>query len=234
MQSLLEGKRVFREDGDEQRYLLLDTQKVEVFSDLYGVIAVKQGDLLSPQKWHVFGTSNFLSYAVRKNKFNLNDYQIVFYPEDTVGAKLTELLSDYGIQVEIDWGTNNFSEISSLPSKMYDDILRVLEEQRVTSPSDALAYTYFDGEEEKYLLLEEKDFCTDYDGEYTEQFLNFEVVDEYKHEDLTLYSIKGSSRYETRWFLHVPEKPYGYFKEIHEIEDMIPFTNFKKNSPVSL
>ncbi|MBX4341498.1 hypothetical protein K4G93_25555, partial [Mycobacterium tuberculosis] len=63
MQSLLEGKRVFKQESPNERFLLLDSSKFYKFYDLYVAFGIKKEDLLHPKKWTYFGKGEFLEYC---------------------------------------------------------------------------------------------------------------------------------------------------------------------------
>lgn len=219
MKQFLEGKRVFKQENSEVRYLFLQEERIKKYHYFYGDILIKKGDLLYPNRWIKYENVVLLPLG----SFKQEDYEYVFFPSWSFKHIQTVLKPLIGI--ELDEDLSNLLTIDELPSAAESGIRERLNDMNI-EPSIVEAYTFPDGE---FIVLDEELTGSDIVEECTEEFANKTITNIYYNHDEHLYQIEPKSSHDIVWYHSRPDESnqFSVLREIWDIDDMIPFTKFQ-------
>lgn len=245
MEQLLEGKRVFKQDNEQDRYLVFVSSEIKKYIDLTGTIAVKKGDLLSPLKWEVRDEKLNDRNIIPADSLDTSDYDYIFYPNLISAKSINKHFST--LLPKEHKGT--FKDLLSLPElpailpKGEEGLKRLLDEENCLNDFRPIeAFSYVNGGEVKFFILVSEFSSDDITDEYTEDFKKQHIISHY--ERLTdngvehLYKTVPDDRkdssfhhsHSVRWYRYYQgDKNQQFFalKELHDIDDVIPFTAFQ-------
>ncbi len=235
MKSLIEGKRIFDQDGTNF-YLVFPEEKIKEYKYLSYTILIKKGDILHPTRWINYSRALDSDVLIPSEQFNFENYEFVFHPEGLMIEELNDVLKEIDFTINADF--SNIFEIQEIPSGLLPRLVAVFEEYKYSS-NDVLtveAFSYIQNDELKYIILDSEFTNDDIIDEYTKEFLSMEIIKTYsrQNEDETEFLIKtigNRSIYaiDELWYAYYPVDPqhtYHVLTNIFEIEDMLPYTNF--------
>lgn len=237
MQVLLKGKRVFEQESPEDhRFLAFPANQIKKYKDLSGCIGIKKGDFSTPDKWIRYSNALNDSTMIPENEFVFSDYEYLIYPGCPVVTKqINDVLSPF-IDFTIDEDLTSLLKLDKVPEKAELELSKIFEEDTYEEVRSVEVYKYENGGKNQYIMLDSELAFGDIGYEYTDDFNNRDIVSSFKRQTGNnieyLYKIQDrSSWYKgNRWYrcyLADFDKDIIVLKEIHDIDDMIPFTLFE-------
>ena len=231
MNTMFENVRVFEQQLDETQYLVLPEEKIKKYVFFSIEIAVKKGDLSHPNRWIRFNDT-----LIEEEKFNYEDYDLIFSPDKWNAAEVKEAIGDQ-LNFEIDSEFNNLLSTEEIPLETALKIKEALSEYSYVKKGDAHEVEAFKVAENHFLIL---DYIAGHNitDEYTKAFKE-KVFDEVFKDPLnnttllrvgappienSIFSEKGT------WYISWRDETdkYSILRKIYDIEDIIPFTSFKR------
>lgn len=245
IKEIVKNKRIYEID-DNQDYYILEEDKVKklIFFDF--VIAIKQGDLPYPKRWiRCFEDEHPKKGQVLPiEEYNRDDFEYIFMPEHRFPQELQEAFRDLGCATSKDeYKSENFLiELDEIPNHLLplvkDNIIKSQEDAH--EPYEKEFYEYVKDGETHYLLVSGMEsFIMKITGEVTDEFQNIETEEVYKvpSKNMSLFKVNDlDSKYRSNWFMYSTEDPnFPRLKELHDIEDLIMYTDFTKlDSPAGV
>lgn len=234
MNELLQGKRVFKQDGSgpQDRYLLIPKGQIHNCYELSHAIGILKGDFLKPVKWINFGKE-----LLPVESFDESEYEYIFYPGDPVVAKQLSKVLNAVVDKEYKYLLSQ----ETLPLEIENELKEIIGyeayQEGELKPMEVFKYQL--NNEEKSMILDPDWSNEQIDQEHTEEFLKKEIVASYTRsseagKEMLLKTRDSSEKEYIRdysWYLYKQEEnePFFYLKDIDEVEDMIPFTTFLKD-----
>lgn len=229
MDQLIEGNRVFKQEIDEAKYLFLPEKHIEKYHYFSNCILIKKGDLLFPSRWIKYKDEVLLPL----DSYIPNDYEYLFFTGWYI-KHWNAALKPF-IDIEIDEEFTSLLTIDELSAAIESSLRELLDGENNTMSSIVEAYKYPD--EDRFIILNEELSDSYIVEECTSDFAKKRIVKTYKnnHGDSIYKTVpKGEEqRYITysnqvEWYHCLLDKTKNFFvlKEIYDIEDMLPFTNF--------
>ncbi|MHA4095866.1 hypothetical protein [Bacillus cereus] len=233
MKKILEGNRIFKEEGDFQtRYLIFPKEKINTYVDLTGYF-VKHGDLNKPVKWYCPDDKYNLTNFVRPEEFDASIYEYIFYTDFGFVRELQKILKPYGFNINNDM--SEFLKIKEISKEITDFLKMGLIEKdcSLIYPDDFTVVEGYEfehlGQHYKFIIGEDYGYyCTDITYDYTSNFLQESIIEHYykdtaKYREYILKTNKG------KWYKYYPgdtANNYWILEDLYE-EDLIVL-NFKE------
>lgn len=231
MNKLFENVRVFEQQLDETQYLVLPEEKIKKYVFFSFEIAVKKGDLSHPNRWIRLNDT-----LIEEEKFNYEDYDLIFAPDKWNAAEVKEAIGDQ-LNIEYDIEFKNLLSMNEIPIESALKIKEALSNYSYVKKGDAHEVEAFSVTKDQFLILDDM-MGQNITYEYTEEFKEKVIDAEYKNllNSTTLLRvglaagdkvISGSNR---TWYISWRDSTNNYtiLRELYEIEDIIPFTSFEK------
>ncbi|MBG9587628.1 hypothetical protein [Cytobacillus firmus] len=230
MNTLFENVRVFEQQLDETQYLVLPEEKIKKYVFFSIEIAVKKGDLSHPNRWIRFNDT-----LIEEEKFNYEDYDLIFVPDKWNAAEVKEAIGDQ-LNIEYDSEFNNLLSMKEIPIEIALKIKEALSKYSYVKKGDAHEVEAFSVTKEQFLILDDM-MGHNITYEYTEEFKEKVIDTEYKN------SLNGTSLLRVgiaagdkvfgsniTWYISWRDSTDNYtiLRDLYEIEDIIPFTSFEK------
>ncbi|MEY2196745.1 hypothetical protein AB7942_29130 [Neobacillus sp. BF23-41] len=236
MEKLLEGKRIFRQDGEADRYLLLSEDFIQKYYYFYEVIAIKKGELLYPHKWLKYSCSVLFPL----DSFNLTDYEYIFSTDKWLANDIKTALEPF-LEIQIDNQLNALLELTEIPRGSELGIRESLEKEAYKEKDLSIIEAFScPNQDNRFIILDSEFSDDDITYERTKDFADKVILDSYQRRlgNYTeyLYKLapsKNSDSYylsEISWYYRGIDElgNFDFLKLIYDIEDMLPFTSFFK------
>jgi len=232
MKSLLEGKRVFKQEADETKYLFLPEKEIEKYYYFYHDILIKKGDLLFPTRW----MKKEGAVLAPLDSINLEEYEYVFFPE-WVAKYIKEILAPF-MDIEIDNQLTELLALEELPVETEKGLRELIEAEHSLPP---IVEAYKDIDKEKHVILHQDFTKDDISDEYTSDFSKINITSTYEKTFNGVTEIvlqtnpnkenSGYFSYGAQWF-HYQDNPRNNvitLTEIHDMEEILLIAGFKEN-----
>jgi hypothetical protein len=235
--------RIFQQETNEySRYLLIPSDKIEDYLYLEYYIGIKKGDLLSPNKWLLFGTN--APKVVKKDLFDIKEYELLFYSDDTHLVRDIEKVLDGHIEVTLEKELKPLLAVTQLPSEVEAPIKDVLMAEGIKEEDIQTVEVYAceRNHEVYYLNLDHETNDDEITYEYTQDFQKLYLVAEYQRanqgQSESLFKTVPLPHKENGILHHSSEEkwyhlyqgdvdyPVWMLKQIYDMEEMLAFTSF--------
>lgn len=231
MITLFENVRVFEQHTDETQYLVLPEEKIKKYVFFAFEIAVKKGDLSYPNRWIRFNDT-----LIEEEKFSYEDYDLIFAPDKWNAAEVKEAIGDE-LNIEYDSEFNNLLSMKEISIEIALKIKEAVSKYSYVKKGDAHEVEAFSVTKDQFLILDDM-MGHNITYEYTEEFKEkvTDVVYTNPLNNTTLLRVGLASGDKAifgsngTWYISWRDSTDNYtiLRELHEIEDIIPFTSFEK------
>lgn len=235
---IVAGKRIFKELTEKDyRYLILNSSNIKKCIHFDYLILIKHGDLKYPKNWiRYVNFKPVKGQVVRIEDYNRDDYEYIFMPDPGLSDELKNELELLGQPTD---ESNRFGDFLSQLDIIPDQLMPLVKEEidsclkSGVEPRVIDAFEYEEQGEKVYVILNLEDNPHDFEEETTAEFQNMETVEAYElpTKNTRLYKVNdpNSSYHPEKWFIYsYADANFPYFEEIYEIENLLPYTAFKK------
>lgn len=238
IEEIVKNKRIYQIDDDFD-YYILEKDKIKNLMFFDYVIAIKHGDLPYPKRWiRCFRMEHPKKGQVLPlEEYNRADYEYIFMPEHRFPEELQEAFKNLGcVTSKEEYNSENFLiELDEIPNHLLSLVKEniIKNQEGAGEPYEKEFYEFEkDGEIHYFLVSGIESFVMTITDEVTDDFQNTETVEVYKmpSKDTYLFKVKNpDNKYRFKWFIYLTEDlNFPRLKELHEIEDLVTYTDFTK------